>query len=72
MPDSASRAYSCPPSLSAGSQHPDWFDGVADDFLAAAMGSGASNLGEAMMCAELIDLAQRSSAAGGVELSVRG
>lgn len=69
---SASRAYSCPPSLSAGSQHPDWFDGVADDFLAAAMGSGASNLGEAMMCAELIDLAQRSSAAGGVELSVRG
>ena len=66
------RHFSCPPSLSEGSQHPDWFEGVADDFLAAATGDGPGNLDEAMMCAELIDLAQRSSAAGGAQLSARG
>jgi len=69
--NSGARRFSCPPSLSEGSQHPDWFDGVADDFLAAASGEGPGNLEEAMMCAELIDLAQRSSAAGGVRLSAR-
>jgi predicted dehydrogenase len=70
--DSRARAFFCPPSLSDGSQHPDWFDGVADEFLAAASGRGLGNLHEAMMCAELIDLAQRSSAAGGIELPVGG
>ena len=62
------RRWSCPPSLSEGSHHPDWFDGVAADFVAAATGGGKSNLDEAVLCARLIDAAQRSSAAGGVRL----
>jgi predicted dehydrogenase len=66
--NSQDRRWSCPPSLSEGSHHPDWFDGVAADFLAAATGGGKSNLDEAVLCARLIDAAQRSSAAGGVRL----
>jgi predicted dehydrogenase len=66
------RRWSCPPSLSEGSHHPDWFGGVAADFLAAARGAGKSNLDEAVLCARLIDAAQRSSAAGGVRLAFAG
>ena len=62
------RRWSCPPSLSEGSHHPDWFGQVADDFVAAATGGGRGNLDEAILCARLIDAAQRSSAAGGVRL----
>ena len=62
--------YSCPPSLSEGSHHPDWFAGVAEDFQVAATGGNKSNLDQAVLCARLIDLAQRSSAAGGARLSV--
>ena len=58
------------PSLSEGSHHPDWFGGVAADFLAAATGAGKGNLDEALLCARLIDAAQRSSAAGGASVSV--
>ena len=58
------------PSLSEGSHHPDWFGGVAADFVAAATGGAKSNLDEAVLCARLIDAAQRSSAAGGVRLSL--
>jgi predicted dehydrogenase len=65
---SQDRLWSCPPSLSEGSHHPDWFGGVAADFVAAATGRAKSNLGEAVLCARLIDAAQRSSAAGGVRL----
>jgi predicted dehydrogenase len=61
--------WSCPPSLSDGSHHPDWFGGVAADFLAAATGGAKGNLDEAVLCARLIDAAQRSSAAGGVRLT---
>jgi predicted dehydrogenase len=64
------RRFSCPTALSEGSHHPDWFDGVATDFLAAVKGGRAGNLQEAALCARLIDLAQRSSAAGGVRLPV--
>ena len=53
------------PSLSEGSHHPDWFGGVAADFLAAATGAGKDNLDQALLCAGLIDAAQRSSSAGG-------
>jgi predicted dehydrogenase len=66
--NSQDRRWSCPPSLSEGSHHPDWFDGVAADFVAAAIGRGKSNLDEAVLCARLIDAAQRSSATGGVRL----
>ena len=66
------RRWSCPPSLSEGSHHPDWFDGVAADFLAAATGGAKSNLDQAILCAQVIDAAQRSSAAGGVRLVYAG
>ena len=62
--------WRCPPSLSQGSEHSDWFRGVADDFVNAVTGSGEGNLDEAMLCARLIDLAQQSAAAGGARLSL--
>jgi hypothetical protein len=68
--DALERRWSCPPSLSEGSHHPDWFGGVASNFLAAASGSAKSNLDEAILCAQVVNAAQRSSAAGGVGLSL--
>ena len=62
--------WSCPPPLSEGSHHPDWFGGVAADFLSAATGEAKGNLDEAILCARLIDAAQRSSAAGGVPVAL--
>ena len=41
-----------------------------DGFPAAITAGGNGNLEEAVLCAQLIDLAQRSSAAGGVRLAV--
>jgi len=67
---SGKQQWSCPPSLSEGSHHQGWFVGVAEDFRAAATAGAKSNLEEAVLCARLIDLAQRSSAAGGVRLPV--
>jgi predicted dehydrogenase len=64
------RRWLCPPALSEGSHHPDWFGGVAADFLSAAAGYGKGNLDDAILCARLIDAAQRSSAEGGVRLSL--
>jgi predicted dehydrogenase len=63
------RQWSCPPSLSEGSHHGDWFASVAEDFRHAAMTRGQDNLEEAVLCARLIDLARRSSAEGGMRLS---
>jgi predicted dehydrogenase len=60
------------PSLSEGSHHPDWFGGVAAHFVAAATGAARSNLEEALLCARLIDAAQRSSAAGGARIALAG
>jgi predicted dehydrogenase len=67
---SGEQQWTCPPALSEGSHHRDWFVGVADDFKAAAATRGKGNLDEAVLCARLIDLAQRSSAAGGVRLAI--
>jgi predicted dehydrogenase len=64
--------WSCPPPLSQGSHHRDWFVGVAEDFQRAAVGGGRGNLDEALLCARLIDLAQRSSAAGGTRIPLDG
>jgi predicted dehydrogenase len=61
---SGEQRFACPPALSEGSHHPDWFDGVARDFLAAIATGGEGNLPAALYCARLIDLAQRSSASG--------
>jgi len=69
---SEQRRWSCPPSLSEGSHHPDWFGGVAADFVAAATGGAKSNLDEAVLCARLIDAAERSSEAGGVRVPLAG
>jgi hypothetical protein len=41
---------------------------VAEDFVIAATRDNKGNLAEAVQCAKLIDLAQRSSAAGGVRM----
>lgn len=57
------------PALSEGSHHPDWFAGVAEDFCRAMTTGGSGNLDEAVRCARLIDLAQRSSAQGGARLA---
>jgi predicted dehydrogenase len=65
---SGERRWSCPPPLSEGSHHPDWFAGVAEDFRTAVVGGTTGNLDEAVLCARLIDLAQGSSAAGGARL----
>jgi predicted dehydrogenase len=62
--------WSCPPALSEGSHHQDWFVGVAGDFQAAVTRGGRGNLEEAVLCAQLMDLAQQSSAQAGVHLSV--
>ncbi len=70
--NSRERRWSCPPALSEGSHHPDWFGGVVADFLAAATDGGKGNLKEAVLCAQLIDTAQRSSAAGGARLAFPG
>jgi predicted dehydrogenase len=67
---SQEQRWPCPPSLSEGSHHPDWFSGVAADFVAAATGRAKSNLDQAILCARVIDAAQRSSAAGGVRISL--
>jgi predicted dehydrogenase len=67
---SQEECWSCPPSLSDGSHHPDWFGGVAADFLAAATGEAKSNLDQAILCAQVIDAAQRSSAAAGARMAL--
>ena len=64
------RRWFSPPSLSEGSHHPDWFGGVAADFLSTATGEAKGNLEEAILCARLIDAAQRSSAEGGVRVAL--
>jgi predicted dehydrogenase len=60
------------PSLTEGSHHPDWFDGVVTEFLAEARGeaSPGRNLAEATLCANLVDLAKESSRQGGQPLPV--
>jgi hypothetical protein len=62
--------WSCPPALSEGSHHQDWFVGVAEDFGAAVAAGDKGNLEEAVLCARLIELAQQSSAGGGIRLAV--
>jgi predicted dehydrogenase len=62
----------CPPPLSDGSQHPDWFDAVAAEFVEAVTTTdvSASNLAEAWWCAALEAAARASSREGGRVLSV--
>jgi predicted dehydrogenase len=76
------RRWPCPPALSDGSQHPDWFAPVVDDFLAeidgsmpgparsAAARSADDNLAEASLCVALESAARESSRRGGPMLPV--
>ncbi len=59
-------------SLAEGSHHPDWFAGVAAEFLSEIGGSAqrGRSLEEAANCVELISLARESSRRGGEALSV--
>ena len=64
--------WHCPPPLSDGSQHPDWFDAVAAEFV-GGMGAGASdacNLVEASWCVALGTAARESDRQGGRPLPV--
>jgi len=64
------RRFTCPPALSDGSHHPEWFHQVADDFLACmAVGKVAGNLAEAELCVEIVALARQSSERGGEPLA---
>jgi predicted dehydrogenase len=64
----------CPPPLSDGSQHPDWFTAVADEFLARldTMGEqgGSPNLDEAAVCVAIECRARESSRRGGERLAL--
>ncbi|MBI4245966.1 MAG: Gfo/Idh/MocA family oxidoreductase [Candidatus Rokubacteria bacterium] len=62
--------WPCPPALSDGSYHPEWFGRVADSFMAAVKGSRrrAENLAEASLCVTLEALARESSRRGGQPL----
>ena len=61
------RRWLCPPALSGGGYHPDWFDAVADQFLAEVAGQAprGANLDEASLCVALESSARASSLAGG-------
>ena len=55
--------WRCPPALSDGSHHPDWFHAVADEFLAEVTSGSPTrdNLAEASMCLALDSAARESS-----------
>ena len=67
-----SEQWPCPPALSNGSVHPDWFAPVAGQFVAEATGAGGdgTNLAEASLCVLLESLARESSRRDGETLPV--
>lgn len=71
-PPRRERRWLCPPALSVGSHHPDWFGGVASGFIAEVTGATTRgvNLAEASLCVRLLTLAQESSRRGGHPLPV--
>jgi predicted dehydrogenase len=62
-----------PDSLAAGSHHPDWFTGVAEDFLSEIRDPArrGRSLAEASTCLDLIALARASSLRGGAAVPAR-
>src|SRR5262249_59692684 len=70
----ADSSWLCPPPMSDGSHHPDWFDAVASDFLAetAAAAPRRENLAEAQLCVALEHAARESSRQGGREIPLVG
>jgi predicted dehydrogenase len=65
--------WPCPPGLSNGSHHPDWFGPVAEEFLARVRGESPAhaNLTEAALCLALENQARESSRRDGEELPLR-
>lgn len=59
------------PSLTDGSQHPDWFGGVIAEFIGEIESprSRGHNLAEAALCANVLALAQESNRRGGEPMS---
>ena len=57
------QAWGCPPALSDGSHHPDWFHAVTDEFVAemASDGPKRDNLAEASLCVALESAARDSN-----------
>jgi predicted dehydrogenase len=68
----ADTSWPCPPPLSDGSHHPDWFDAVASQFLAEVTGAAPRgvNLAEARRCVALEQAARESSRQGGREIPI--
>ncbi|MFQ5959865.1 MAG: Gfo/Idh/MocA family protein [Candidatus Methylomirabilales bacterium] len=72
-PTGNEQRWPCPPALSSGSYHPDWFSGVASGFVAEVTGRSAvrgATVAEASLCATLVALAQESSRQGGKSVPV--
>jgi len=67
------RRWLCPPALSNGSHHPDWFASVAEEFLTRVRGGAPShgNLTEAALCLALESQARESSRRDGEALPLR-
>ena len=69
--DGTVRRWMCPPALSNGSVHPDWFDPEIGEFLDALKRTPpSSNLAEAWMCGVLESVARESSHHGGRVMTV--
>lgn len=70
--DGTERSWDCPPPLSDGSQHPEWFAGVAEEFVDEVSGRapGGGNLAEAMQCVMLESAARESDRRGGRAVSL--
>jgi predicted dehydrogenase len=66
------RRWSCPPALSQGSVHPDWFDPVLDQFVGEISGRlpRDGNLAEASLCLLLETLARESSRQDGRRMAL--
>ena len=64
--------WECPPALSKGSVHPDWFDPVVDQFVGEVTGTRPrdGNLAEASLCLLLEALARESSRQEGRQLAI--
>ena len=64
--------WTCPPRLSDGSHHPDWFHAVADEFVDEVTSGRArrDNLAEASLCVALESAARESSRHAGRSVSV--
>ena len=67
---SGARCLPCAQSLSEGSHHPDWFAGVAENFCAVIARGTLDNLNDAILCARLLDLAQKSSLLGSARMTL--